>query len=115
METTKTAQTVTLTDGAIAKIKDFFAQDPNLAGKSLRVFVEAGGCSGNSYGFRFDDAKGDDIVQEYEGFKLVLDENAGKLITGATIDYKEDFGQEGFAISNPNAKKSCGCGNSFSV
>jgi len=106
---------VTLTDRAIAKIKDFYAQDQNLAGKSLRVFVEAGGCSGSSYGFKFDDAKASDIAQSYEGFKLVIDTETEKMITGATIDYKEDFGSEGFSIQNPNAKKSCGCGNSFSV
>ncbi len=114
MDTT-TTNTVTLTAGATAKIKELFAQDKELAGKSLRVFVESGGCSGYSYGFKFDDAKSDDIEQAYDGFKVVLDEPTGKLIAGSTIDYKEDFGSEGFSIQNPNAKKSCGCGNSFSV
>ncbi len=104
---------VTLTDRAITKIKEFYAQDQSLAGKPLRVFVEAGGCSGYSYGFKFDDGKFDDTEQAYEGFKLVIDPNTSKLIGGSTIDYKEDFGSEGFAIQNPNAKKSCGCGNSF--
>ena len=84
-----------------------------VAGKSLRVFVESGGCSGNSYGFKFDDAKDTDTQEQYDGFKLLIDSESGKLLTGATIDYKEDFGQEGFSIKNPNAKKSCGCGNSF--
>lgn len=106
---------VTLTDRAVSKIKEFYSQDPALAGKSLRVFVEAGGCSGYSYGFKFDDSKFDDTELPYDGFKLVIDPNAGKLIQGSTIDYKEDFGSEGFAIQNPNAKKSCGCGNSFEV
>lgn len=104
---------VTLTDRAIAKIKEFYTQDPALNGKPLRVFVEAGGCSGNSYGFKFDDAKPTDATLPYEGFNLVIDPDSDKLINGATIDYKEDFGSEGFAIQNPNAKKSCGCGNSF--
>ena len=115
MDTTITTQSVTLTDRAVAKVKEFFTQDQNLAGKSLRVFVESGGCSGSSYGFKFDDAKDSDIAQSYEGFKLVIDAEAEKMIKGATIDYKEDFGSEGFSIQNPNAKKSCGCGNSFSV
>ena len=104
---------VTLTDRAIAKIQEFYQQDQSLSGKSLRVMVEAGGCSGYSYGFKFDDAKFDDAQQEYSGFKIVIDPNTGKLIEGATIDYKEDFGSEGFSIQNPNAKKSCGCGKSF--
>jgi iron-sulfur cluster assembly accessory protein len=104
---------VTLTDNAIKKIKEFYEQDKALAGKPLRVYVESGGCSGYSYGFKFDDAQNTDVKQDYDGFSLVIDENTGKLISGSTIDYKEDFGQEGFAIQNPNAKKSCGCGKSF--
>jgi iron-sulfur cluster assembly protein/iron-sulfur cluster insertion protein len=106
---------VTLTDKAITKIKEFFAQDKALEGKQLRVYVETGGCSGYSYAFKFDDAAEQDAKQPYDGFNVVIDPNTEKLINGATIDYKEDFGQEGFAISNPNAKKSCGCGNSFEV
>lgn len=104
---------VTLTDRAISKIKEFYAQDASLAGKPLRVFVEAGGCSGYSYGFKFDDATAEDAKQAYDGFNVVIDSKTDKLIGGATIDYKEDFGSEGFSIQNPNAKKSCGCGNSF--
>jgi iron-sulfur cluster assembly accessory protein len=115
MNTTESTQSVTLTDRAIAKIKEFFADDKELAGKALRVFVESGGCSGSSYGFKFDDAKDSDIAQSYDGFKLVIDAEAEKMIKGATIDYKEDFGSEGFSIQNPNAKKSCGCGKSFSA
>ncbi|MFN0116800.1 MAG: HesB/IscA family protein [Elusimicrobiota bacterium] len=106
---------VTLTDQAINKIKEFYSQDESLSGKSLRVFVESGGCSGYSYGFKFDEATDTDLKQDYEGFKVVIDPSTGKLIEGSTIDYKEDFGQEGFSIKNPQAKKSCGCGNSFEV
>ena len=104
---------VTLTDRAITKIKDLVTQDQTAAGKPLRVFVESGGCSGYSYGFKFDDAKANDAEEVFDGFKLVIDTESQKLLAGATIDYKEDFGSEGFAIQNPNAKKSCGCGNSF--
>ena len=106
---------VTLTDKAISKIKEFYAEDTSLAGKSLRVYVETGGCSGYSYGFKFDVPGATDARQPFDGFHLVIDDKTSQLINGATIDYKEDFGQEGFAISNPNAKKSCGCGNSFGV
>ena len=104
---------VTLTDKAITKIQEFYKQDESLAGKSLRVFVESGGCSGYSYGFRFDDSNDQDAKQDFDGFKLLIDPQSGKLLEGSVIDYKEDFGSEGFAIQNPNAKKSCGCGNSF--
>ena len=104
---------VTLTDQAVAKIKDIYTQDVSLSGKSLRIYVEAGGCSGYSYGFRFDDAQATDEKLAYDGFHVVIDPQTSPLINGSTIDYKEDFGSEGFAIQNPNAKKSCGCGNSF--
>lgn len=104
---------VTLTDKAVSKIKELYDQDKELAGKSLRVAIESGGCSGYSYAFKFDEPKENDIAQEFEAFKLVIDQESDKLLSGATIDYKEDFGQEGFAIQNPNAKGSCGCGNSF--
>lgn len=106
---------VTLTDGAISKIKDMVAQDKNLAGKSLRVYLETGGCNGYSYAFKFDDAKESDVKQPYDGFSLLIDPESDKVINGSEIDYKEEFGQEGFAIKNPQAKKSCGCGNSFDV
>jgi len=104
---------VTLTERAISKIKELYKQDQALASKSLRIFVEKGGCSSYAYGFRFDEPQEQDVKQEFEGFKLVIDPESGKLLSGSTVDYKEDFGSEGFAIQNPNAKKSCGCGNSF--
>ena len=104
---------VTLTENAISKIKELYTQDESLAGKPLRVFVESGGCSGNSYGFKFDDAKDNDTQEEHGGLKLLIDSESQKFLAGATIDYKTDFGSEGFSIKNPNAKKSCGCGNSF--
>jgi iron-sulfur cluster assembly accessory protein len=104
---------VTLTDRAVTKIQEFYKQDEALTGKPLRVFVESGGCSGNSYGFKFDETKDSDAQQAFPGFSLVIDPQSGKLLEGSVIDYKEDFGSEGFSIQNPNAKKSCGCGNSF--
>lgn len=105
---------VTLTDKAVTKIKEIYQSDQNLSGKSLRIYVESGGgCSSYSYGFKFDDAQSTDQEQAYEGFKLLIDPDSGKLLEGSIVDYKEDFGSEGFAIRNPNAKKSCGCGNSF--
>jgi len=104
---------VTLTDNAITKIREIFKQDPKFADKALRVYIETGGCNGYSYGFKFDEAKDSDFKQSYENFNVVIDQESGKLLDGATIDYRSDFGSEGFAIKNPNAKKSCGCGNSF--
>ena len=105
---------VTLTDKAVLKIKELYANDPSLTGKSLRISVESGGCSSYSYAFKYDDSVADnDQKQEFDGVKLIIDPESGGLLAGSIVDYKEDFGAEGFAIQNPNAKKSCGCGNSF--
>ena len=102
-----------LTDSAVKKVLGLYGQDKSLEGKPLRVFVEKGGCSGYQYGFAFDDKKEGDQEVAFEGFKVVVDPSSLPLLSGAVIDYKEDFGAEGFSISNPNAKKSCGCGHSF--
>ena len=104
---------VTLTDRAISKIKEIYSQDQTLADKSLRIFIEKGGCSGYSYAFKFDTPVETDAQHDFNGLKLLVDPESSKLMEGATVDYKEDFGHEGFSIQNPNAKKSCGCGNSF--
>jgi iron-sulfur cluster assembly accessory protein len=103
----------TLTEGAIKKVKEFYTEDPAIAGKPLRVFVEKGGCSGYQYGFSFDDKKEGDTEMAISDLKVLVDAESAPLLSGSTIDYKEDFSGSGFAISNPNAKKSCGCGHSF--
>ena len=104
---------IQLTEGAVKKVQGFFAQDKNLEGKSLRVYVEAGGCSGQQYGFTFDEKKEGDAEVAFDGIKVVIDPSSAPFLKGAVVDYKEEFGAEGFSITNPNAKKSCGCGHSF--
>src|SRR3954464_14675015 len=81
----------------------------------LRVAVRPGGCSGFSYEMFFDtDKDGDDLVTEYSGVKVVVDPSSAQLLNGATLDYSDGLQGAGFAIDNPNAQKTCGCGNSFS-
>ncbi len=105
---------LTLTDVAIEKVKEISQAEPTAQGKSLRVLVEPGhGCSTYQYGFTFDEKKDGDAELELGGLKVLVDPNSAPLLTGCVIDYKEDFSGAGFAISNPNAKKSCGCGKSF--
>ena len=104
---------ITLTPEAVKKVKEFYAGDKELAGKHLRVFVEQGGCSSYQYGFTFDEAKEGDQTLPLEGMSLLVDPQSAMLLSGSVIDYKEDFSGAGFSISNPNAKKSCGCGKSF--
>jgi iron-sulfur cluster assembly accessory protein len=112
MTTQNAEQILTLTPGAIAKVKEIAASDPQAQGKSLRIFLEAGGCSGYQYGFTFDEKRDGDNVLDFEGTSVLVDGQSAKLLQGSVIDYKEDFGGEGFSIQNPNAKQSCGCGKS---
>ena len=105
---------IALTDTAAVKVRELIAaeDEPELA---LRVAVRPGGCSGFSYEMFFDsDVAGDDIVADYDGVKVVVDPSSAQMLTGATLDYKDGLQQAGFAIDNPNAQRTCGCGSSFS-
>jgi len=104
----------TLTDGAALKVAELLKSegDPNLA---LRVAVRPGGCSGFSYEMFFDsDFAADDVHVPYDGFEIVIDAASAPMLTGASLDYKDTLQGAGFNVINPNASRSCGCGNSFS-
>ena len=105
---------ITLTDNAASKVKDLIEAEgePNLA---LRVAVRPGGCSGFSYEMFFDtDVAADDNLTDIAGVRVVVDASSAELLQGATLDYKDGLQGAGFAIDNPNAQRSCGCGKSFS-
>jgi iron-sulfur cluster assembly accessory protein len=105
---------IALTDNAATKVAELITAegDDNLA---LRVAVRPGGCSGFSYEMFFDtDVAVDDLTLEKDGVKVVVDPSSAQLLTGATLDYKDGLQQAGFSIANPNAQRTCGCGNSFS-
>jgi iron-sulfur cluster assembly accessory protein len=105
---------ITLTESAAIKVKDLIEAEgtPQLA---LRVAVRPGGCSGFSYEMFFDtDVAADDTVNDENGVRVVVDEASAELLKGATLDYKDGLQGAGFAIENPNAQRSCGCGKSFS-
>ena len=105
---------ITITESAVAKIRDIIAEENNPALK-LRVFVQGGGCSGMQYGFTLDDVQAeDDWDIEVEGVKVLVDSMSGGYLQGAVIDYKEDQYGSQFAIQNPSAVTTCGCGSSFS-
>ena len=116
MSTTETqsATVISLTDAATAKVGELIASEgnPELA---LRVAVRPGGCSGFSYEMFFDsDVASDDLTVEHAGVRVVVDASSAQLLTGAVLDYKDGLQQAGFSINNPNASRSCGCGQSFS-
>ena len=105
---------ITLTDTAVAKVAELITQEgnPELA---LRVAVRPGGCSGFSYEMFFDsDIADDDINTTVGPVKVIVDPVSAPLLEGATLDYKDGLQGAGFHITNPQASRTCGCGNSFS-
>lgn len=107
-------QPVTLTSAAAEKVRELIEAegDPSLA---LRLAVRPGGCSGFSYDMYFDAEIDDsDYVTETDGVKLAVDVESTSMLSGASIDFKNQGLQgAGFAIDNPNQQRSCGCGQSF--
>ena len=105
---------ITVTDSAAAKVKSLIDAEGD-AELALRVAVRPGGCSGFSYEMFFDsDIAADDIATDVQGVKVVVDPASADLLQGATLDFKDGLQGAGFAIDNPNAQRSCGCGKSFS-
>ena len=104
---------LTLTDAASAKLAEIMAkQTEPMAG--LRVSVQKGGCSGFSYGMTLAPAvDAGDWVGEFGGVKVLVDPESAPALKGVRIDFVESLQGSGFSIENPNAVRSCGCGNSF--
>jgi iron-sulfur cluster assembly protein/iron-sulfur cluster insertion protein len=114
MNTTDTAEPVVLlTEAAAREIAAMTQRDPSNAGKCLRVYVEAGGCSGLQYGMVFDEIRPGDRQHELHGVRLVVDEFSANYLTGAVVEFSDALTGGGFKITNPNARQSCGCGKSF--
>ena len=105
---------ITLTDTATTKVKELMLAEGNDE-LALRVAVRPGGCSGYSYEMLFDtDIAPDDVTGDFGGVRVVVDPASAQLLTGASLDYKDGLQGAGFAIDNPNASRTCGCGQSFS-
>ncbi|HMS46980.1 MAG: iron-sulfur cluster assembly accessory protein [Candidatus Microthrix subdominans] len=104
---------ITLTDTAADKVQQLIAAEGDDA-LALRVAVRPGGCSGFSYEMFFDsETDAEDVSEAYGAIKVVSDPSSAQLLDGATLDYKDGL-ESGFAITNPNAQRTCGCGSSFS-
>lgn len=103
---------ITLTDKASTRLKEIIqSKGENLA---LRVLVRPGGCSGFEYGMALErNPRPDDSVGEFDGIKVVIDPRSLPYVDGSTIDYVDSLMGGGFAINNPNAVSTCGCGQSF--
>ncbi len=106
---------ITLTDGAVAKVAELIAAEGVDEVLALRVAVKAGGCSGFNYDMFFDsEFAEDDVTREFAGVKVVVDAQSAELLNGSTLDFSDSLQGAGFHITNPNATRTCGCGNSFS-
>ena len=109
------AETINLSDAAAAKVAELMAEEGSAEQLALRVAVRPGGCSGFSYEMFFDtDVAEDDLEVTFGTVKVVVDAVSAPMLSGATLDYKDGLQGAGFAINNPNASLTCGCGNSFS-
>ena len=112
---TDASQVFTLTDAAAVKVRELMAAEDTNDDLVLRVAVRPGGCSGFSYEMFFDtEVAADDAQTETDGVKVVIDPASHQMLKGATLDYKDALQGAGFSINNPNAERSCGCGQSFS-
>lgn len=103
---------LTVTEAAAAKLKDLIARE-GAEGQALRVRVRGGGCSGYEYQLAFDTPQEGDEVIEQRGVKVLVDPKSLLFLAGTEIDFEDGLTGAGFALKNPNAKGSCGCGQSF--
>jgi iron-sulfur cluster assembly protein/iron-sulfur cluster insertion protein len=111
----ETSTPITLTDAAVIKVAELIAAEAAGEELALRVAVKPGGCSGFNYDMFFDSEFGaDDVVKSFGNVKVAVDAASAELLNGSTLDFADGLQGAGFHITNPNATKTCGCGNSFS-
>jgi iron-sulfur cluster assembly protein len=111
-----TAPSITVTEKAVDKIREAFRKNGVAGEGGLRLGVLGGGCSGLSYQFRFDKApRSRDHVYEYGDVRVFVDPKSMVFLNGMTLDWKDTLMHSGFVFENPHAKKSCGCGTSFTA
>jgi iron-sulfur cluster assembly accessory protein len=113
-ERVETTPVLSVTPAAATKIKELMAEESEV--NVLRVAIQGGGCSGFQYGLGFDHGPVEgDHEFELHGVHVVVDPFSAPYLQGAEVDYVDTIQQSGFAINNPNAVSSCGCGHSFQV
>ncbi len=105
---------VTVTERAALRVAKILAGEAD--GKSLRISVDGGGCSGFSYKYDLvEDMTEDDLVLKRDGATILIDQVSLPFLEGSEIDFVDDLMGQSFQINNPNATASCGCGTSFSI
>ena len=114
-DTTTSGPVITLSEAAVKEVKRLLNVQGITEG-GLRVGVKGGGCSGLSYTVNFDDKIGQyDSVFEIAGIKVIVDAKSAIYLQGTQLDFHKDLIGGSFKFVNPNANKTCGCGESFSA
>ncbi|MGY0391463.1 HesB/IscA family protein [Bizionia sp. KMM 8389] len=108
---------IKVSETAKKKVVELMTEDGyNVATDYVRVGVKSGGCSGLSYDLKFDkDQEEDDKVFEDNGVKIIIDKKSFLYLIGTTLEYSGGLNGTGFVFNNPNANRTCGCGESFSL
>ena len=107
---------IAITERAAEEVRRIISEQQLPNGTGLRVGVKGGGCSGFSYTLGFDDTVSEtDQVNDIEGIRVICDPKSFLYLNGTQIDFEDNLMGRGFKFGNPNASKSCGCGESFSV
>jgi iron-sulfur cluster assembly protein len=108
---------IELTDKAVSEIRRIQEKDATATNTMLRVMVVGGGCSGMSYKLGFDNqpASASDKIFEKDGVKIIIDPKSYLYLSGTVLDFTDGLNGTGFVFNNPNAKRTCGCGSSFSA
>ncbi|KUO60618.1 heme biosynthesis protein HemY [bacterium BRH_c32] len=107
---------IEITDKAVKEVARIKEENNIPAEHGLRIGVKGGGCSGLTYNLGFDgEMKDSDTVIEKSGVKLFIDPKSLFYITGTVLDFSDGLNGKGFVFNNPNATKTCGCGESFGV
>lgn len=106
---------VSLTEEAADQIRRLLTKNgaPAPEGKGLRLAVQSGGCSGYRYVLELSEAKPGDLTTYSHGLPVHIPAASAVFLRGAVVDYSDDLNDSGFKIRNPNARQSCGCGQSF--
>lgn len=114
-QVTTTPALVSVSESAAREIKRLLAEEPGEQKTGLRLEIRGGGCSGMSYGMSFDNAQEKDHIIEAHDVKVFIDPKSAIYLKGTLLDFQSGLEGHGFVIRNPQAKGTCGCGNSFSV
>ncbi|MCT4642356.1 MAG: iron-sulfur cluster assembly accessory protein [Bacteriovoracaceae bacterium] len=106
---------VSITEKAKNQILNIFEHESNTKGKGLRLAVIGGGCSGLQYKIDFSEKKDKDNIILLENVEVLIDPKSAIYLKGITLDFQDGLNGKGFVFDNPNAKNTCGCGESFTV